>query len=348
MLPALILPFHGITPVFAESPSFAGPRSAVLGRATVGRGADLCADSVIRADGETVALGDNVHLGPRATVHIVHDQLPTVIGNNVTVGAFTVIHACRIGDDCVIEHDVAVLDDAEIAAGVLIEAGSTVFPRKRLEGGWVYAGSPAKPVRELAPGELASCAAAVRARDRAAAETSPAASAPAEAVGADVFLARTAQRFGRVKLAPESGLFFSCIADAGSGTIRVGENSNVQDNTIIRVGDGDASIGQGVTVGHNVRMGAVRIGDDALIGMSVHLADGVWVHDDVFVAAGATTEPGQMLESGWLWGGRPARPLSRLDDARRAGMRLNIEQYCGYMRTFRTLQNAPDHARTGG
>ena len=53
---------------------------------------------------------------------------------------------------------------------------------------------------------------------------------------------------------------------------------------------------------------------------------------------GATTEPGQVLESGWMWGGRPAKPISRLDDARRAGMASNISNYCGYSQVFRRLE----------
>ena len=107
---------------------------------------------------------------------------------------------------------------------------------------------------------------------------------------------------------------------------------------MIRPGGGETVIGQAVTVGHNVEMGAVTVGDRTLIGMGARLADGARVEGDVMLAAGSTVEGGQVLESGWLWGGRPARAMSRLDEARRAGMRENVEQYCGYARTFRALQ----------
>jgi carbonic anhydrase/acetyltransferase-like protein (isoleucine patch superfamily) len=60
----------------------------------------------------------------------------------------------------------------------------------------------------------------------------------------------------------------------------------------------------------------------------------------VLLAAGSTTVEGQRLESGWLWAGRPARPLSRLDDAKRAMMAVIIEQYCGYADDFRRLQSS--------
>jgi carbonic anhydrase/acetyltransferase-like protein (isoleucine patch superfamily) len=334
MLPSLLLPFADTIPSFAEDPIFAGPRSAVLGRATIGARAWLGEDSVVRADGDEVRIGDDVFLGYRATVHIVHEALPCVIGSDVTIGANCCIHACTVGDHCVIEADVTILDAAEIADDVLIEAGSTVFPRKRLDGGWIYAGSPAKPVRPLAPGERAARAAVLRAEagsERPLPET-------LHDFGAAVFIARTAQRFGRVTCAPGSSLFFSCVADAGTGTIFIGENTNVQDNTILRPGAGSTIIGRETTVGHNVRMGAARVGDFALVGIGAVLAEDTWVQDDVLLAAGATTEPNQVLESGWMWGGRPAKPLAKLDEARRHGMRENIKTYCAYSQVFQRLQ----------
>ena len=130
----------------------------------IGAGAWLGEDSVVRADGDVVRIGRNVHLSHRATVHIVHVILPCLLGDDVTVGANAIVHACTVGTRCVLEEDVVVLDDAVVGDDVLLEKGSTVFPRKQLPGGWIYVGSPAKPVRELAPGELATRAAGVRGR----------------------------------------------------------------------------------------------------------------------------------------------------------------------------------------
>ena len=56
------------------------------------------------------------------------------------------------------------------------------------------------------------------------------------------------------------------------------------------------------------------------------------------LAAGAVTLPGQKLESGWLWGGRPARPLSRLDDAKRGVMQSIVGHYCGYADAYARVQ----------
>jgi carbonic anhydrase/acetyltransferase-like protein (isoleucine patch superfamily) len=334
MTPAFLLPFYDIVPRFAGPLLHAGARSTVIGRATIGTGASLGEDCVVRADGQEVHIGDNVFLGHRSMVHIVHDILAAIIGSNVTVGDNSIVHACTVGDNCVIENDVTILDGAVVEDRVLIESGSTVFPRKVLKSGSVYAGSPAQPVRPLREGELDERAAVLRAL-----RTSvPALPDHGEVFGDAVFIARTSQRAGRLAFAPGSSLFFSCVADAGTGTISVGENTNIQDNTIMRAGSGDLVIGREVTIGHNVQMGAVHIGAQSLVGMGAVLADGTVLQDDVLLAAGATTEPGQVLDSGWLWGGRPAKALSRLDEARRLTMVETYRTYCDYSQTYRRLQ----------
>ena len=334
MQPALILPFAGALPDFAGPPSFAGPRSAVLGRAALGANAWLGEDSVVRADGQHVRIGANLHLGHRATVHIVHDTTPCLIGANVTLGANVCVHACTVGDDCVFEDDVTILDEAVVGSNVVIEAGSTVFPRKRLDAGWLYRGSPAKPVRELWAGELARRAASVRAQHGSERAFPP----TAQDFGDAVFIAHTAQRAGRLICAPGSSLFFSCVADAALGSIYIGANTNVQDNTLMRAGNGEIVIGRDTTIGHNVRMGPARVGDGSLVGIGAVLAEGTWIQDDVLLAAGARTAPGQVLESGWMYGGRPASAMSRLDEARRGMMRVNIAHYLGYSQAFRKIQ----------
>ena len=334
MTPSLLLPFHGTMPAFAGPPRFAGARSAVLGRATIGMDAWLGVDCVIRADGQEVHVGNDAWLARRATVHIVHDLLPAIIGHHVTVGANTIIHACTVGDGCVIEDDVTILDGAVIEPDVVIEAGSTVFPRKVLASGFIYAGSPALAVRPLQSGELAARRAFMRMPKSEKPVDADSSNAPSEGV----FIARTARCYGQVAFEAGSSLFFSCIADAGSGAIRIGANTNIQDNSVLQAGSGEIVVGPDTTVGHNVRINAGRIGARALVGIGSVLADGTIIEDSVLLAAGATTDPGQVLETGWLWGGRPAKALSKLDDAKRQMMAENILTYCAYGKTFSRLQ----------
>jgi carbonic anhydrase/acetyltransferase-like protein (isoleucine patch superfamily) len=337
-----MLPYDGIAPHFATPPLLAGPGSSVLGKVQVGARATFGTLSVVRADGHYVRIGDDFCLAKDATVHIAHEIYPTIIGDRVAVGQNAVVHACTVGNDCVIEANAVVLDGSVVEDRVVIEAGSVVFPRSILKSGYVYAGSPAKPVRELPDDERKQRDAHLR-DGVAASLLAPATAALREADGSyrENFVARTASLRGHVDLKARSSVFFSCVLKAGQGTIAIGENSNIQDNTRIRSELDDVVIGRDTTLGHNVDIRDCRIGERCLIGIGSSLAHGTVVENDVLLAAGSTTAEGQRLESGWLWAGRPARPLSRLDDAKRTMMALIIEQYCGYADEFRRLQNSP-------
>src|SRR5689334_13879876 len=151
----LVRAYAGTKPAFATPPVHGGPNSVVLGRATLGRNAWLGSLSVIRADGHFVKIGDDFHLGMRSTVHINHDIFPCVIGDRVSVGRNACVHACTVGNDVAIGDDVVILDGAVVEDNVVLEPGATVFPNKRVPGGFVYAGSPAKPTRALQAGEVA-------------------------------------------------------------------------------------------------------------------------------------------------------------------------------------------------
>ena len=338
--PDLFLPYDDTEPTFAARPVWCGRGSAVIGRANLGAQAWLGDESVIRADGHDVVVGDRFWLGARSTLHIAAEMYPCIVGDRVTVGRDAVVHACTVGDECVIEEECVVLDGSVIEDGVLLEAGSTVFPRTTLPAGFVCAGSPARPVRPLAPGELAERA--ERLREAAAAEPAP---GPGEAFAADpaVFVARTARLHGRVALAAGASVFFSCRLEAGLGPIVIGSNVNVQDNCALHTRADGLVIEHDTTLGHNVRAGDGRIGPHCLVGMGARLGPGTVVEADVLVAAGSATDPGQVLDSGWLWGGRPARKLARLDSERRAMMARTVASYAAYGRTFRRLQ-----ARSGG
>jgi len=333
----LLLPFDGIAPHFGEGVRFLGAGASVLGRVEAGAHAIIAGGAVIRGDGHFVRIGDGFFIGEMGTVHIAQGIYPAIIGNRVTVGRNAVVHACTVGGDCVIGDNAVILDGSIVEDGVLIEADSTVFPKSKLGGGFAYAGAPAKPVRALVAGELEERAKRLR--------QAPASAAFPAQCGANVkaagkaFIARTARLSGTIQLKNGSSVFFGCYFDAGDYAIVIGENTNIQDNTQIICGTEGTAIGRDTTLGHNVRLASCCIGERALIGIGCVVASGTIVEDDVMLAAGAVTLPGQKLESGWLWGGLPARPLSRLDDARRSLMRMIVEHYCGYADAYRLAQN---------
>jgi carbonic anhydrase/acetyltransferase-like protein (isoleucine patch superfamily) len=229
----------------------------------------------------------------------------------------------------------------------VLEPGATVFPNKKVPGGFVYAGSPAKPVRPLAAGEVAERR-AMMARDyEAESVTVPrAAIAVASQVHPSVFIASTATVKGRLIAAEASSIWYSNNFDAGGATISVGERTNIQDNTVIRASTAQGvSIGHDSTVGHNVTLYDCAIGNGSLIGIGSVVATGTVVEDRVLLAASARTTPGQVLESGWMYGGSPARQMSRLDEGKHTLIDIIIGQYCQYARDFLVAEQDQRNAR---
>jgi carbonic anhydrase/acetyltransferase-like protein (isoleucine patch superfamily) len=222
---------------------------------------------------------------------------------------------------------------------VALEPRSAVFPRAKLESGKLYAGAPARPVRDLRPGEAAERAAAIRRRVGMA--PSAARSLAEGDIHASVFVAATARLRGRIFAAKDSSIWFGCDFDAGDGEIVIGQGANIQDNTLIRCRPGNRFvIGEDSTIGHNVTLGDCTIGAGALIGIGAIVANGTIVENGAFLAAGAETAEGQVLEGGYLWGKRPAVKIAPLDAAKRELMRIIPPLYVGYARSFDAAQRS--------
>ena len=132
---------------------------------------------------------------------------------------------------------------------------------------------------------------------------------------------------------------FSCVFDAGASTISIGAETNIQDNTFITCSDGPFSIGARSVIGHNVRLASAHIGENCLIGIGAVIAAGTVVENNVFVAAGTVTQPGQRLEGGGFYAGDPARRVSELDARKAQMIRLTVEGYRENAGVFRKLQS---------
>ena len=355
------IPYLDFVPDLA-APVAMAPMAAVAGRTVAGPGLELRPYAILRADGEWVRVGANAFFAERATVHIADSLLGATIGDDVTVGRYGIVHACRVDDGVVVADGAAVLDDAHVGPHALIAPGALVSPRKKLAGGWVYEGNPATPTREISRDELAQAARAIRTGTRSAlanADDLPPLDmtpfvphAPFDGVLHELdgraprigrcFVAPTSVLVGDVELDDDAGVYFACALAAGGARIRVGARTNIQDNTLI-VTDrarGDVVIGCDVTVGHNVRMGSGRFHDRALIGMASRVGDGVVVEPDGCIAAGAHVEPGTVVEAGWIWAGRPARPFRELRPAEREWFAQGAAVYVKYGRAYRETLGA--------
>jgi carbonic anhydrase/acetyltransferase-like protein (isoleucine patch superfamily) len=110
--------------------------------------------------------------------------------------------------------------------------------------------------------------------------------------------------------------------------VRLGRDSNVQDNSVLHVTPAfPCIVGAGVTIGHRAVVHACRVMDDVRIGMGAVVLDGAVIEEGAQVGAGAVVPPGKVVPAGWLVIGVPARPIRKLSDAEREDIRQNARDY---------------------
>lgn len=133
----------------------------VIGDVLIGDDVSIWPTAVVRGDVEAIAIGAGSNVQDGAVLHVSHagdyspQGHPLTIGKGVTIGHRAVVHACAIGDYCLIGIGAIVMDDAELGDYVMLGAGALVPPGKRLEGGYLYVGAPAKQMRALTNDEKA-------------------------------------------------------------------------------------------------------------------------------------------------------------------------------------------------
>jgi carbonic anhydrase/acetyltransferase-like protein (isoleucine patch superfamily) len=136
----------------------------------------------------------------------------------------------------------------------------------------------------------------------------------------DVYIAPGAHIIGDVVIGDTSSVWFNCVLRGDVQEIRIGDRSNIQDNSVIHVTEGGAGtyIGNDVLVGHMVLLHGCTIEDGALIGMRSTIMDNVVVGRGAMIAAGALVTPGKQIPPGQLWGGSPAKYMRDLSEAEMA------------------------------
>ncbi len=131
---------------------------------------------------------------------------------------------------------------------------------------------------------------------------------------ASVFVAPSADLIGDVEIGSNSSLWFNVTVRGDVHYIRIGEGTNIQDGSVIHVTGGThpTTIGNMVTIGHNVTLHGCKIEDLCLIGMGAVILDGATVEKHAFVAAGCLVTPGKTVPSGTLYAGSPGKVMREL------------------------------------
>ena len=151
---AYIKKVRGHEPVIGEN-TFVAETAVVVGDVTVGRDCSIWFNAVLRGDVNKIVIGDRTNIQDGVVLHTTYDGAKhpsqTIIGNDVSVGHNAIIHGARIGDHCLIGMGSTILDNAEVPSGCIIAANALVLANARLEPNSLYAGIPARKVKEVTP-----------------------------------------------------------------------------------------------------------------------------------------------------------------------------------------------------
>ena len=147
---ALIKTLKGNTPKVGND-CFLAETATLIGEVEIGDNCSIWYNAVLRGDVHYIKVGNNTNIQDNATVHATYKKSPTNIGNNVTIAHGAIIHGCTIQDNVMIGMNAVVLDDAIVESNSIVAAGSVITKGTIVESGSVYAGVPAKKIKEISP-----------------------------------------------------------------------------------------------------------------------------------------------------------------------------------------------------
>jgi len=147
---ALIKECRGNTPSIPES-CWLAENATIVGDVVMGENCSVWFNAVIRGDVNSIKLGNNVNIQDGAVLHCTYEKTTVNLGNNVSVGHNACVHGCKTGDNVLIGMNATVMDNCIIEDNCIIAAGAVLLEGTHVKSGSVYAGVPAKKVKDLSP-----------------------------------------------------------------------------------------------------------------------------------------------------------------------------------------------------
>ena len=146
----VILPVKGILPTFGNN-CFIAPNATIVGDVAMGDDCSVWFNAVLRGDVNIIRMGNKVNVQDGAVIHCTYEKAATIIGNNVSIGHNAIVHGCVIEDNVLVGMGAIVMDNARIGTNSIIAAGAVVLENTQIEPGSIYAGVPAKKVKDTSP-----------------------------------------------------------------------------------------------------------------------------------------------------------------------------------------------------
>jgi gamma-carbonic anhydrase len=145
---AIIKTIRGFTPTFGKN-CFLADNAVVVGEVTMGVNCTVWFNAVVRGDVNSITIGDDTNIQDGAIIHCTYQKAKTIIGSKVSIAHNAIVHGCTIEDNVLIGMGAVVMDDAVIGSGSVIAAGAIILPGTKVEPGSIYAGIPAKKVKDV-------------------------------------------------------------------------------------------------------------------------------------------------------------------------------------------------------
>jgi carbonic anhydrase/acetyltransferase-like protein (isoleucine patch superfamily) len=145
---AIIKSVRGFTPQFGSNCFFAD-NAVVVGEVTMGNNCTVWFNAVVRGDVHSITIGDNTNIQDGAIIHCTYQKAKTVIGSNVSIAHNAIVHGCTVEDNVLIGMGAIIMDDAVIGSNSVIAAGAIILPKTRVEPGSMYAGNPARRMKDI-------------------------------------------------------------------------------------------------------------------------------------------------------------------------------------------------------
>jgi carbonic anhydrase/acetyltransferase-like protein (isoleucine patch superfamily) len=145
---ALVKSIKGIEPKWGAD-CYLAENATIVGDVTLGNECSVWFNAVVRGDVHFIKIGDRVNIQDGAVVHCTYKKHPTQIGNNVSIGHNALVHGCTVHNNVLIGMGAIVMDNCVVHSNSIVAAGAVLLENTVVESGCIYAGVPAKKVKEI-------------------------------------------------------------------------------------------------------------------------------------------------------------------------------------------------------
>lgn len=144
----IIKSVNGKSPSIPED-CYIAENATIVGDVIIGQQCSIWFNAVLRGDVNYIKIGDKVNIQDGAVVHCTYQKHPTIIGNNVSIGHNAIVHGCTIHDNVLVGMGAIIMDNCTVHSNTIIAAGAVITQNTVVESGAIYAGVPAKKVKNI-------------------------------------------------------------------------------------------------------------------------------------------------------------------------------------------------------